>query len=82
MEHNFITKGDEVFLLTEDTKTVSLPEAVGQLAMDTYGKMTELKDIADTDKRKSLEKMILFQTKVLNALSNACKATEKIRTGC
>ena len=77
--NEFITRGEEVFLLTEDTKTVSLTEAVGMLAMSTYENMMNLKDAATGDEEKRLEKKILFQSKVLNALSNACEATKHIR---
>lgn len=78
-QHEFITRGEEVFLLTEDTKTISLPEAVSMLAMSTYEKMMNLKEAVTNEQEKRLEKEILFQSKVLNALSNACEATKHIR---
>lgn len=31
--YDLLTKGEEVFLLTEETKTVSLAEAIGTLAI-------------------------------------------------
>lgn len=77
--NEFITRGQEVFLLTEDTKTISLPEAVGMLAMSTYEKMMNLNNATSSEEEKRLEKKILFQSKVLNALSNACEATRHIR---
>lgn len=78
-QHEFITKGEEVFLLTEDTKTVSLPEAVGNIAMSVYSNLMDLSKETDADKKKRLEEKIRFQSKVLNALSNACEATKHIR---
>lgn len=78
-EHEFITRGEEVFLLTEDTKTVSLPEAVNTLAMSVYTNMLDLKEVSSDDEEKRLEEKIRFQSKVLNALSNACSATKHIR---
>lgn len=77
--HEFITRGEEVFLLTEDTKTVSLTEAVGLLAMSTYENMMNLKEAATNEEEKRLEKKILFQSKVLNAMSNALEATKHVR---
>lgn len=77
--HEFITRGEEVFLLTEDTKTVSLTEAVGMLAMSTYENMMNLKEAATNEEEKRLEKKILFQSKVLNAMSNALEATKHVR---
>lgn len=78
-QHEFITRGEEVFLLTEDTKTVSLPEAVGTLAMSTYENMINLKKVTTSEEEKRLEKKILFQSKVLNAMSNALEATRHSR---
>lgn len=78
-QHEFITKGEEVFLLTEDTKTVSLPEAVGNVAMSVYSNLMDLSKETDVDEKKRLEEKIRFQSKVLNALSNACEATKHIR---
>ena len=79
MNYEFITRGQEVFLLTNDTKTVSLPEAVGMLAMDTYAKLSCLKEAKSDDEEKRLEETVLFQSKVLDSLSNACLATKHIR---
>lgn len=79
INHEFITRGEEVFLLTEDTKTVGLSEAVGLLAMSTYKNMINLKEATSSEEEKRLEKKILLQSKVLNALSNACEATRHIR---
>lgn len=78
-QHEFITRDEEVFLLTEDTQTISLPQAVGALAMSTYENMMNLKEAMTSEEEKRLEKKILFQSKVLNALSNACEATKHIR---
>lgn len=78
-QHEFITRGEEVFLLTEDTQTISLPQATGMLAMSTYEKMMNLKEAKTSEEEKRLERKILFQSKVLNALSNACEATKHIR---
>lgn len=78
-QHEFITKGEDVFLLTEDTKTVSLTEAVGNVAMSVYANICDLSKETDTNEKKRPEKKILFQSKVLNALSNACEATRHIR---
>lgn len=75
----FITRGEEVFLLTGDTQTISLPQAIGMLAMSTYENMMNLKEATTREEEKGLEKKILFQSKVLNALSNACEATRHIR---
>lgn len=77
--HEFITRGEEVFLLTEDTKTVGLPEAVGYVAMSVYSKLIDLEKSEDTDEKKRLEEKIRFQSKVLDSLSNACEATRHIR---
>lgn len=77
--HEFITRGEEVFLLTEDTKTVSLTEAVGMLAMSTYENMTNLKEANTHEEEKRLEKKILLQSKALNAMSNALEATRNVR---
>lgn len=74
-----ISRGDEIFLLTEDTKTIGLPEAVGMLAMSTYEKMMNLKDAETREEKKRLEKKILFQSKVLDAMSNALEATRHVR---
>lgn len=78
-QHEFITRGEEIFLLTEDTKTVSLTEAVGMLAMSTYENMINLKESKTSEEEKRLEKKILFQSKVLNAMSNALEATRHAR---
>lgn len=77
--YELITRGDEVFLLTEDTDTISLPRAVGILAMSVYGNMLNLKESDSDTERKRLEKKILFQSKVLNAMSNACQVTHQVR---
>ncbi|WP_303041980.1 hypothetical protein [Turicimonas muris] len=77
--HEFITRGEEVFLLTEDTKTISLPQAVGNVAMSVYANLEDLTRETDADEMKRLEKKILLQSKVLNALSNACEATKHIK---
>lgn len=82
MEHNFITKGDEVFLLTEDTKTVGLKEAVSQLSMTIYAELIDIKK-AEEEKNytesERLEEKISFQSGVLDSLSNALKAVYGIR---
>lgn len=78
-QHEFITRDEEVFILTEDTKTVSLTEAVGMLAMSTYENMINLKESKTSEEEKRLEKKILFQSKVLNAMSNALEATRHVR---
>lgn len=78
-QHEFITRGEEVFLLTEDTKTVSLAEAVGYVAMSVYSSLEDLSKETDADKKKRLEEKIRFQSKVLDSLSNACVATKHIR---
>lgn len=78
-QHEFITRDEEVFLLTEDMQTISLPQAVGILAMSTYENMMNLKETTTSEEEKRLEKKILFQSKVLNALSNACEATKHVR---
>lgn len=75
----FITRGEEVFLLTEDTKTVSLAEAVGYVAMSVYSSLEYLSKETDADEKKRLEEKIRFQSKVLDSLSNACVATKHIR---
>lgn len=77
--HEFITRGEEVFLLTEDTKTISLPQAVGNVAMSVYANLEDLTRETDADEMIRLEKKILLQSKVLNALSNACEATKHIK---
>ena len=77
--HEFITRGEEVFLLTEDTKTVSLPEAVGCAAMALYADLADLSKATDADEKKRLEEKIFLQSKVLDSLSNACSATNFIR---
>lgn len=77
--NEFITRGEEVFLLTEDTQTISLPQAVGTIAMCIYENMMNLKGATTREEEKRLEKKILFQSKVLNALSNSCEATKHIR---
>lgn len=77
--HEFITRGEEVFLLTEDTKTINLPEAVGNVAMSVYASLEDLTRETGSDEMKRLEKKILLQSKVLNVLSNACEATRHIR---
>lgn len=78
-QHEFITRGEEVFLLTEDTKTVSLAEAVGYVAMSVYSSLEDLSKETDADEKKRLEEKIRFQSKVLDSLSNACAATKHIR---
>lgn len=77
--HEFITRGEEVFLLTEDTKTISLPQAVGNVAMSVYANLEDLTRETDADETKRLEEKIRFQSKVLDSLSNACEATRHIR---
>ena len=54
--HEFITRGEEVFLLTEDTKTISLPQAVGNVAMSVYANLEDLTRETDADEMKRLEK--------------------------
>lgn len=70
-EYEFLTKGEEVFLLTEETKTVSLAEAIGTLAMSTYADLLNLKNVEDESERKGLKEKINFQSKVLDSLSSA-----------
>lgn len=77
--YEFITRGEEVFLLTEDTKTVSLPEAVGKVAMSVYASLSDLSQETDLDEKKRLEKKIFLQSKALNAMSNALEATRHVR---
>ena len=54
--NEFITRGEEVFLLTEDTQTISLPQAVGMLAMNTYENMMNLKEAATSEEEKKTGK--------------------------
>lgn len=70
-EYEFLSKGEEVFLLTEEIKTVSLKEAIGTLAMSTYADLLNLKNIKDESERKGLKEKINFQSKVLDSLSSA-----------
>lgn len=69
--YDLLTKGEEVFLLTEETKTVSLAEAIGTLAMSTYADLLNLKNVEDESERKGLKEKINFQSKVLDSLSSA-----------
>lgn len=77
--YEFITRGEEVFLLTKDTKTVSLTEAVGNVAMSVYASLSDLSQETDLDEKKRLEKKIFLQSKALNAMSNALEATRHVR---
>lgn len=70
-EHDFLSKGEEIFLLTEEAKTVSLKEAIGTLAMSTYADLLNLKNIEDESERKGLKEKINFQSKILDSLSSA-----------
>lgn len=70
-EYEFLSKGEEVFLLTGEAKTVSLKEAIGTLAMSTYADLLNLKNIKDESERKGLKEKINFQSKVLDSLSSA-----------
>lgn len=70
-EYKFLAKGEEVFLLTEETKTVSLEEAIGTLAMSTYADLLNLKNVEGESERKGLKEKINFQSKILDSLSNA-----------
>lgn len=73
-QYELLTRGDEIFLLTEDTTTVNLKQAVGIMAMSVYSNVLNLSDEKDADEKKRLEEKILFQSKILDSLSNAYKA--------
>lgn len=73
-KYEFLTRDEEVYLLTEETQTISLKEAVGTTAMCVYSNFLNLKEAIDSDEEKRLEEKILFQSKVLNSLSNAYRA--------
>lgn len=75
-EHELLVKGDEVFLLTEDTKTISLAEAISTLAMCTYAEMTKIKN-ADELEKEDLKEKIYFQSRVLDSLSGAYSAIKR-----
>lgn len=70
----FIVRDDECFILTEESRTISLKEAISGLAMSTYATLLILKEEKDADERKRLEEKIIFQSRVLDSLSNARKA--------
>lgn len=72
--HELLTKGNEVHLINEEAKTTSLQEAVGIVAMSVYSEMIALEKANDADENKRLEEKILFQSEVLNSLSNALTA--------
>lgn len=72
--HEFITRGNEVFLLTEETQTVSLAQAVGTLAIGIYADIIDLKNAKDKNEKKELEKKILFRSKCLDSMANALTA--------
>lgn len=70
----FLSRDEEIFLLTDETKTVSLKEAVSGLAMSTYATLLNLGEETDADERKRLEEKIIFQSNVLDSLSSAYSA--------
>lgn len=70
-EYEFLNKGEEVFLLTEETKTVSLAEAIGTLAMSTYADLLNLKSVENADEKKELESKITLQSQCLDSMSKA-----------
>lgn len=70
-EYDFLSKGEEVFLLTEETKTVSLAEAIGTLAMSTYADLLNLKSVDNADEKKELESKITLQSQCLDSMSRA-----------
>lgn len=70
-EYEFLSKGEEIFLLTEETKTVSLAEAIGTLAMSTYADLLNLKSVENADEKKELESKIALQSQCLDSMSKA-----------
>ncbi len=73
-EYEFIVREEEVYLLTDQTQTISLKEAVGMTAMSTYLDLLNMKKATDADEKKRLEEKIIFQSGVLDSLSSAYKA--------
>jgi len=69
-----LTKGDEVFLLTEEGETVSLAKAVGITAISVYDNLIKLSDIKDEDEKRELEGRISLQSQSLSAMSRALTA--------
>lgn len=72
--HEFIARGDKIYLLDDNAETTSLKKAVGILAMNVYAETVELGKTPDERERKRLENEIAFQSRVLNSLSNALSA--------
>lgn len=70
-EHELLTSGEEVFLLTEEKQKVSLAEAVGTLAMNTYADLLNLKSVDNADEKKELESKITLQSQCLDSMSRA-----------
>lgn len=70
-KHEFLIRGGEVFLLDENSKTTSLAEAVGMLSMEVYANLIDIKNAEDVGEKQRLEEKIIFQSTVLDSLSNA-----------
>lgn len=70
-QHELVTNGEEVFLLTEENQRVSLAEAVGTLAMSTYADLLNLQSAENVDEKKELESKITLQSQCLDSLSKA-----------
>ncbi len=73
-KRELLTKGDEVFLLTEEGETVSLTKAVGITAISIYDNLNTLSDIKDEDEKRELERKISLQSQSLSAMSKALTA--------
>lgn len=73
-QYEFVLRDGEYYILTEDTKTINLKEAISGLAMSTYATLLGFSKEKDADERKRLEEKISFQSRLLDSLSNAYSA--------
>lgn len=73
-EYEFLARDEEYFILTDETKTIGLKEAISGLAMSTYATLLSLGEEKDANEKKRLEEKIIFQSNLLDSLSNAYSA--------
>ena len=66
-----------MLLLDLDGKTTSLKEAVGMMALSLYDKYVEYSNCEDDSLKPGLEKSMLFQSRILESLSDAQTAIRK-----
>lgn len=78
MKKELMKKNGNILSIGENGETTSLHDAIGILAISTYEEYVEYCEECDEEKKTGLKEKIVFQSSLLESLSDAFSAIAKM----